>query len=125
VASIGIHLQHRITSHGFAMNLTQEPIPWFDLVTACGLTDVRATSIHDMLKRLAVPNGTTPRLPSVRDVAGELIPRFGEVYKREMRDLADGGESELKDLVHQAEESAVEQNKSRGWPSEPDLSKRT
>ena len=107
------------------MNLTQEPIPWFDLVTACGLTDVRATSIHDMLKRLAVPNGTTPQLPSVRQVAGELIPKFGEVYKREMRDLADGGESELRELVHQAGESAVEQNKKGGWPTEPDLSKRT
>jgi len=107
------------------MNLTQEPIPWFDLVTACGLTDVRATSIHDMLKRLAIPNGTTPQLPSVREVAGELIPKFGEVYKREMRDLADGGESELRELVHQAEESAVEQIKKGGWPREPDLSKRT
>jgi hypothetical protein len=107
------------------MNLTQEPIPWFDLVTACGLTDVRATSIHDMLHRLAVPNGSTPPSPSVREVAGELIPKFGEVYKREMRDLADGGESELKELIHQAEDAAVEQNKSRGWPSEPDLSKRT
>jgi hypothetical protein len=109
------------------MNLTQEPIPWFDLVTACGLTDVRATSIHDMMKRLAVPNGTQPHLhlPTVRDVAKELIPKFGEVYKREMRDLADGGESELKDLVREAEEAAVEQNKTKGWPSEPDLSKRT
>jgi hypothetical protein len=107
------------------MNLTQEPIPWFDLVTACGLTDVRATSIHDMLKPLAVPDGSTPRLPSVMDVAGELVPKFGEVYNREMRDLADGGEAELRELVHQAEETAIEQNKSRGWPSEPDLSKRT
>jgi len=108
------------------MNLTREPIPWFDLVTACGLTDVRATSIHDMLKRLAIPNGSSTRLPSVKDVAGELIPKFGEVYKREMRDLADGGESELRELVQQAEETAVEQNKKGGgWPTEPDLRKRT
>jgi hypothetical protein len=107
------------------MNLTQEPIPWFDLVTACGLTDVRATSIHDMMKRLATTTGSTPRLPNVSDVAGELVPKFGEVYKREMRDLADGGESELKDLVHQAEETALEQNKKAGWPTKPDLSKRT
>lgn len=107
------------------MNLTPEPIPWFDLVTACGLTDVRATSIHDMLKRPAVSNGTQPRLPSVRDVAEDLIPRFGQVYKREMRDLADGGESELRDMVAKAEEAAVAQNKRGGWPSEPDLSKRT
>lgn len=107
------------------MNLTQEPIPWFDLVTACGLTDVRATSIHDMLKRLAIPNGSAPRLPSVKQVAEDLIPKFGEVYKREIRDLADGGESELRELVQKAEETAVEQNKKRGWPTEPDLSMRT
>jgi len=107
------------------MNLTPEPISWFDLVTACGLTDVRATSIHDMMKRLAVPNDTQPRLPSIRDVAEDLIPKFGQVYKREMRDLADGGESELREMVAKAEEAAVEQNKTRGWPSEPDLSKRT
>jgi hypothetical protein len=108
------------------MNLTSEPISWFDLVTACGLTDVRATSIHDMLNRLSTTNGSTPKLPSVRETAKMLVPKFGEVYKREMRDLADGGENELQDLISRTEEDAIKQNKgSGGWPTEPDLSKRT
>jgi lipoyl(octanoyl) transferase len=108
------------------MNLTKEPISWFDLVTACGLTDVRATSIHDMLQRLSIPNGSEVRLPSVRETAEELLPKFGQVYKREISSMADGGESELQELLGRAEESAVEHNKrSGGWPSEPDLSKRT
>lgn len=108
------------------MNLTPEPIPWFDLVTACGLTDVRAISIHDMLNRLAITNGNTPNLPSVRQTAQMLIPKFGQVYKREMKDLADGGEGELQDLISRTEEDAIKQNKqSGGWPVEPDLSKRT
>lgn len=55
-----------------------------------------------------------------------LVPGFGETYKREMRNLADGGESELQDMIARAEEAAAKQNKeSGGWPAEPDLSKRT
>ena len=108
------------------MNLTREPIKWFDLVTACGLTDVRATSIHDMLTTLNSTNGKTGgNMPSVRETAGMLVPRFGEVYKRDIRDLRDGGEEELVELCEKAEEAAVQQNqRSGGWPTEPDLSRR-
>jgi hypothetical protein len=55
-----------------------------------------------------------------------LVPKFGETYKREMRNVADGGEGELQDMIARAEEAAARQNKeSEGWPTEPDLSKRT
>src|ERR1700722_12035372 len=37
VASIGVQVRHRLTSHGFAMNVTREPLAWFDRVVACGL----------------------------------------------------------------------------------------
>lgn len=132
VASIGIHLQHRITSHGFGMNLTPEPIRWFDLVTACGLNDVRATSIHDMLNALRKIDRTDGGnlkmemgMPSVRGTAEMLIPLFGEVYKRDIKDLRDGGEEELVELCVKAEEEAVGQNQRQGgWPTEPDLSRR-
>ncbi|KAJ7184313.1 hypothetical protein C8R46DRAFT_1172566 [Mycena filopes] len=30
IGSIGIQVRHRLTTHGFSMNITQEPIPWFD-----------------------------------------------------------------------------------------------
>lgn len=108
------------------MNLTQEPIKWFDLVTACGLTDVRATSIHDMLETLHKTNGLSSNIkPTVRETAEMLIPRFGGVYKREIQDVKDGGEGELVELCQQAEEAAVQHNQRHGgWPTEPDLSKR-
>lgn len=108
------------------MNLTQEPIRWFDLVTACGLTDVRATSIHDMLTTLKQTNGVDgEEMPTVRRTAEMLVPGFGEVYKRDIRDLKDGGEGELVELCERAEEEAAQLNRRNGgWPTEPDLTRR-
>jgi lipoyl(octanoyl) transferase len=111
------------------MNLTPEPIRWFDLVTACGLTDVRATSIHDMLTTLYKTNGMDGtdggKMPTVRETAEMLIPRFGEVYKRDIKNVRDGGEDELVELCEKAEEAAVQHNRGNGgWPTEPDLTKR-
>lgn len=48
IASIGVQVQHRLTMHGLAMNVTKEPKAWFDQVVACGLQDVRAGSIADV-----------------------------------------------------------------------------
>ncbi|KAH9927490.1 chloroplast lipoate protein ligase [Epithele typhae] len=42
VASIGVQVRHRLTTHGFAFNVTKEPLAWFDHIVACGLTDVKA-----------------------------------------------------------------------------------
>lgn len=107
------------------MNLTREPISWFDLVTACGLSDVRATSIHDMLATRDLAPAGAKAGPSVRETAEMLIPRFGEVYKREIRHVKDGGENELLELCEKAEEAAVRHNQqSGGWPTEPDLTRR-
>ncbi|KAJ7078117.1 hypothetical protein C8R43DRAFT_1053448, partial [Mycena crocata] len=38
-----------IATHGFAMNITREPLPWFDQVVACGLADVKAGSVETVL----------------------------------------------------------------------------
>ncbi|AFR96698.1 lipoyl(octanoyl) transferase [Cryptococcus neoformans C23] len=129
VASIGIHLRHRITSHGFAMNVTPEPIAWFDLVMACGLADVRAVSLHNLITRGAMRDGIIPsRLPSVQDVAKSIMPRFGEIFGREIKalDARDSGEAgEVWGLVQKAEQDARKENaKHGGWSSEPDLSQR-
>ncbi|KAK8854581.1 lipoyl(octanoyl) transferase [Kwoniella newhampshirensis] len=132
VSSIGIHLRHRITSHGFAMNITPEPLKWFDLVLACGLADVRASSLHDLISRSAVSNGVIPSLPSVADVAGDMVPKFGELFGREIVGLEGEGKhgvvteeiEEIRTLVKKAEADAKEQNgNSGGWATEPDLSK--
>lgn len=111
------------------MNITHEPIAWFDLVMACGLADVRAISLHDLITRGAMQDGIiAPRLPSVQDVARSIMPKFGEMFGREIKALnsLDSGEAgEIWGLVQAAEQGAREKNdKCGGWPSGPVLSQR-
>ncbi|KAJ9103752.1 hypothetical protein QFC21_002212 [Naganishia friedmannii] len=90
LASIGIQIRHRITSHGFAINVTTEPIPWFDLVTACGLNDVRATSLEGVLTGQRCPErGEKDAEPvlTVDRVANHLMPFFGAKFNRRMISL--------------------------------------
>ncbi len=44
IASIGVHVQRGVTTHGFAVNVENDLAP-FDWVVACGLPTVRMTSI--------------------------------------------------------------------------------
>jgi len=50
IGSIGLHLSKGVTTHGFAVNVNNDLGP-FNLVTACGLPDVSATSIERELKK--------------------------------------------------------------------------
>lgn len=120
MASIGIHLRHRITSHGFAINITPEPKAWFDLVTACGLADMRAVSVQDLLQRQQ-----KSAKPSVEGAARDIMGRFSKAYGRETVSLDQGAEAEgevadLRELVARAEEEAGRMNKEKGgWRTEP------
>ena len=44
IASIGIHVSRRVAMHGFAVNVDNDLAP-FESVIACGLPDVRMTSL--------------------------------------------------------------------------------
>ena len=44
IASIGVHVSRRVTTHGFAVNVDNELEP-FDWIVACGLPGVQPTSI--------------------------------------------------------------------------------
>jgi lipoate-protein ligase B len=46
IASIGIHLSRRVSMHGFAVNVENDLAP-FNMVVACGLPDVRMTSLRE------------------------------------------------------------------------------
>ena len=35
-----------VTLHGFALNVTDEPLPWFDHIVPCGLADRTVTSLQ-------------------------------------------------------------------------------
>ncbi|QRW05798.1 lipoyl(octanoyl) transferase [Ceratobasidium sp. AG-Ba] len=61
IASIGVHVRHRLTTHGIAMNITREPRLWFDEVVACGLDGVRAGSIEGGLGDTLEREVTSPK----------------------------------------------------------------
>jgi lipoate-protein ligase B len=44
IASIGVHLSHGVSTHGFAVNVDDDLAP-FEWVVACGLPGVRMTSL--------------------------------------------------------------------------------
>lgn len=52
IASIGVHVSHGVTTHGFAVNVENDLQP-FGWVVACGLPDVQMTSLIRETARLS------------------------------------------------------------------------
>lgn len=46
VASLGVHVSRWITWHGFALNVTNEPLHNFGLIVPCGIDEVRMTTLE-------------------------------------------------------------------------------
>ncbi|MGE5275480.1 MAG: lipoyl(octanoyl) transferase LipB [Acidobacteriota bacterium] len=74
IAAIGIHISRWVTTHGFAVNVTDEPLACFPGIVPCGITDGGVTSMERVL-------GRAPRLAEVSE---EFAVRFGEVFGREI-----------------------------------------
>lgn len=47
IASIGVHVSRWVTWHGFALNVTPEPLQKFGLIVPCGIPDVRMTCLEN------------------------------------------------------------------------------
>lgn len=45
IASIGVHVRHWVTSHGFALNVSND-LRDFDLIVPCGISGVEMTSVE-------------------------------------------------------------------------------
>jgi lipoate-protein ligase B len=74
VASIGVHRAREVTTHGFAVNVDNDLAP-FTWVVACGLPDVRMTSVSEEL-------GDWGHLPCFRK---RMAFRFAEAFGRRQR----------------------------------------
>jgi len=74
IAAIGVHLSRWITTHGFALNVTDEPLPFFRGIVPCGITDGGVTSLERALGRRV----------SLDEVATSVRVRFAEVFDRDI-----------------------------------------
>ncbi|KAI6136964.1 lipoyltransferase [Pisolithus sp. B1] len=106
VASIGVQVRHGLTTHGFAMNVTKEPLAWFDRVVACGLADVKAGCIE-----LA-----TGKAVQVDDVVEGIVAAFGTMYGRGMERLSVESAGEVGEAIVAVEEEALAAG---DWPKSP------
>jgi lipoyl(octanoyl) transferase len=74
IAAIGVHLSRWITTHGFALNVTDEPLLFFRGIVPCGITDGGVTSIERALGRRV----------SLEEVVPRVRARFAEVFDRDI-----------------------------------------
>ena len=73
IASIGVHLARWITIHGFALNVATD-LEHFAGIVACGLPQVRMTSIERL----------TGRVVPLSEIAARVARHAGEVFEREL-----------------------------------------
>ena len=74
IAAIGVHLSRWITTHGFALNVTKEPLSFFAGIVPCGITDGGVTSMETV----------TGRSFAIEDVARAVEARFAEVFEKDI-----------------------------------------
>ncbi|MDF1502724.1 lipoyl(octanoyl) transferase LipB [Roseisolibacter sp. H3M3-2] len=70
LASIGVHARDWVTWHGFALNVTEEPLRFFDLIVPCGIAGVEMTAVAREAGRAV----------GVAQVAQQVARGFGRVF---------------------------------------------
>ncbi|WP_306204910.1 lipoyl(octanoyl) transferase LipB [Actinoplanes sp. RD1] len=71
LVSIGMRIRGGVTSHGFALNIDPD-LSVFDTFVACGLDDVRMTSLRRLSERQGVP---LPPDPEIRDTLARHLTK--------------------------------------------------
>ncbi len=82
IAAIGVKVSRRVTTHGFALNVSTD-LSYFDHVVACGMPGAEATSVSRELGRAV----------AVDEAAAIVAEKFGEVMGVvvEVRETGRGG----------------------------------
>ena len=93
IASIGVHVSHWVTTHGYALNVDLDPAPFTEWITACGLEDAQFTTMSRELERPL----------AVDEVRPEAIRAIGEVFGLVLEELpADDGAGLWRQSIHAA-----------------------
>jgi len=106
LASIGVQVRHRLTTHGFSINITEEPIPWFRQVVACGLPDTEAVSIAGVKGNAITVNN------SVEGLKAHFETHFGT----ELHAAFQSNDKEVREMLLELETTAAE---SGPWKRRP------
>lgn len=104
-----MQVRHGLTSHGFAINITNEPLKWFDQVIACGLTDVKAASVESSRSDSGKPLDMFTEQKRLAEL-------FAEVYGKELRALSEKQDGEVWEAVNEMEKIAEQAG---DWPRAP------
>jgi len=80
IAAIGVHISRAVTSHGFALNVSND-LDYFNLIIPCGIPDKPVTSIEkEISEKRALREGETP---TMQEVAHIIARNFGRVFTRQ------------------------------------------
>jgi lipoate-protein ligase B len=82
IASIGVHISHGVSTHGFAINVDMDLDP-FSRVVPCGLPDVEMTSIAREL--------SPRRAPGVEEFRASVARSFSQAHGRRARIVSPRG----------------------------------
>ena len=74
IGAIGVHLSRWVTTHGFALNVGNAPLPYFSGIVPCGITDGGVTTMERERRRPV----------AVDEVAATLLEHFSAVFGREI-----------------------------------------
>ncbi len=88
IAAIGVHISRGVTSHGFALNVTNQPLEYFQLIVPCGISSKPVTSLEQQLcgpgLRPGVRGSETRAAPSMDEVAQSVARNFGRVFNSQI-----------------------------------------
>jgi lipoyl(octanoyl) transferase len=84
IASIGLHVTRGIATHGFAVNVDDDLQP-FSWIVACGLPDVRMTSLAEQLGAPARPPDAGGPSPLFERFRARLTDSFCSAHGRRAR----------------------------------------
>ncbi len=80
IAAIGVHISRAVTSHGFALNVTND-LDDFNLIIPCGIADKPVTSIEKEIREgRALRDG---KVPEMQEVAHMIARNFGRVFTKQ------------------------------------------
>ncbi|KAN0074367.1 hypothetical protein V8E54_008304 [Elaphomyces granulatus] len=92
ITAVGVHLRRHISSYGIGLNVTEEPMWFFQQIVACGLDGREATSLA----------GQGVEGVTIEDVADRFVRSFVERLKSDF-----SGNGEAIDTVYKIEEKDI------------------